>query len=297
MGTHAELDILLDSVLSTAHRILRQQGHFYPFGAEMSSDGRVVHVDADDGSDLELPCPEEATESLIERFRRHATSRQITAAATCVDTGTLQHRRGGPNAIHVLLEHISGASVQVDQPYRKRLLRSPQYDEALSTPSTPRIFVSDGEPSSTVRHTWPDYLHVPPQLEIRAYLESIPRSARRALRAKAICSIFSPFSVIVCWGVATVVAMLASSPGARSIGTSASSTWIFFWIFFGLALGLAVGFVLTYALGAQALHQYLTRSFPDGHLPYCPACRHDVRGSRSSECPECGCPVVIPPGA
>ncbi len=144
MGTHSELDILLDSVLCTARRILRQQGYFYPFGAEMNSDGRVVHVDADDGSDFELPCPEEATESLMERFRHHATSGHIKAAATCVDTGTLQQRRGGSSAIQVLLEHESGASIRVDQRYRKRFLRSPRYDEALSTPSTPRIFVSRG---------------------------------------------------------------------------------------------------------------------------------------------------------
>ena len=135
---------------------------------------------------------------------------------------------------------------------------------------------------------------MPVNRDIRAYLKSLPRPARRALGAEAICSTIGPFSVIFCWGIATVVAMAVASPGYPSLGIAAKG-WA--WLVFGLGVGLAFGLACLRLISSLALRRFLTQVSPDGHLPDCPACGRDLRESLSSNCPKCGCPVVIPPCA
>ena len=132
------------------------------------------------------------------------------------------------------------------------------------------------------------------QRDIRGYLKSIPKSTRRALRSDVICSTYGPFSVVVCWGLATVVAMFGAAPGVPLIGTSIVSA---LWVLPGMALGVTVGFALTRWLGNRAVRHFLTHICANGHLPYCPACRYDLRATHTPQCPKCGCPVVIPEGA
>ena len=147
--THPDLNALLSDVLATAHRILKKQGHFYPFAAVVTPSGHVHQIEVeDDWPDIELPYPQEAIDILLQRLRGQAASGQIRAAATCIDANTLDQKNGGPKTIRVFLEHESGGSLQVDQLLRKRFWRGFEYEAPVSSSASGRIFASKQEGAS-----------------------------------------------------------------------------------------------------------------------------------------------------
>jgi hypothetical protein len=147
---HADLAVLLERILAIAHERLRKQGHFYPFGLVATSDGTTQEVSTDDGTQRELPWPEEAIVLLTQQLQREVTTRCLEAVATCIDTTSLPSPNGEPASwraalagrgrIRVFLEHGSGIAVEIEQPYRLRLFRAPQYGDLVSSPAASQIF-------------------------------------------------------------------------------------------------------------------------------------------------------------
>jgi hypothetical protein len=107
---------LLNATLPFAEQMLRDHGEFFPFGAQMLPDGKIVSVAADDGED------HSRSQSLIDvlraAFRAGAAEGDLLATALVYDVRVVPP--GGSeksDAIALNLDHRDNYSVRVFLPY------------------------------------------------------------------------------------------------------------------------------------------------------------------------------------
>jgi len=111
-----EMDALLDALVGFARKMLVQRSAFYPFAAEVTSDGRVQMVTAD--LDAAEPPSEVVLAALHERLRGDASRGEVRAAGTCADVRIeADDGDGSSDAIRVEIEHRDADPVRVFLPY------------------------------------------------------------------------------------------------------------------------------------------------------------------------------------
>lgn len=108
---------LMNSLLTFAHKMLREHQEFYPFGGYMDRDGGIRWVGVND-PETEHPKSEDMIVALESTFREMAEEKTCRAVAIVVDV-----RVKPPNsdiksdAIQVSLDHVENYSVRVFFPY------------------------------------------------------------------------------------------------------------------------------------------------------------------------------------
>ena len=137
---HADLDALLNFLLSFARQMVSKHGEFHPFGASMNDQGQISAFAADTGS--EFPESTEVIELLEGSFRQLARKGEIRASGICLDV-----RISAPeatkmvDAIQAKLEHKNGEAANVILPYRRGFLGRTKYGQISASQGTPQIFV------------------------------------------------------------------------------------------------------------------------------------------------------------
>jgi hypothetical protein len=128
-----DFDQLFDAVLPFAEQTLSRYGELLPFGAAVSTDGKVILLAADSGPG-EHP-PSAAVLDTLHVGARASADRQ-RAVAFVADV-----RADGADAIQVELEHRQGASLVLVVPYtRRRLRRTITFGETRGSPGPARIW-------------------------------------------------------------------------------------------------------------------------------------------------------------
>ncbi|MSU74538.1 hypothetical protein EXS57_02030 [Candidatus Kaiserbacteria bacterium] len=132
-------DKLINALLPFAQQLLNKQDGFYPFGASIASDGKVVMAATYDGN--EHPESQGVIDQLTRAFNRQALAKEIVAAAVCADIRVIPpDKETKTDAISIGLELQSGESGDFLFPYRKEV-KSVIYDEPFVLPRKPKYFV------------------------------------------------------------------------------------------------------------------------------------------------------------
>jgi hypothetical protein len=140
---HPDLDALLNPLLSFAQQQLSKRGSFFPFAANMATDGQIAMVGGYTGE--EHPAPNDLIEFFVDCLSREAAAGRIRAAGICLDSQVLPPNGSKKtDAIWVQLEHAEGQCVDVYLPYRKGFLGRFKYDEIFAGNRTGRIFTEKG---------------------------------------------------------------------------------------------------------------------------------------------------------
>lgn len=134
-----DLDSLLGSLLGFAQQTLNRYGEFYPFGAVLTTEGEVV-LQGGQLIGTDRPPSQAIINLILDGVRSQANTGEIRAAGICYDVRMTLPDGTATDAIDVSLEHRSGLSVLVSQPYAKRRLRGFEYRELIAQPGEPRIF-------------------------------------------------------------------------------------------------------------------------------------------------------------
>ena len=140
-GADAEEDLneLYDWLLQFAKTQLAKHGEFLPFGATMDLKGKIQPAMAATGDERQES--HDLMVLLSQRFREQARSKEIRAAAQCVDMRINEPERTPMrDAIMLLLEHRSGASLIVYYPYAKRESGHLEYGDAFTLTNSERNF-------------------------------------------------------------------------------------------------------------------------------------------------------------
>jgi hypothetical protein len=112
----SQCEELLNAVLPVAKKLLSAHGEFYPFGALMNPDGRIVQTAAYDGR--EHPPSQPLIDLLRQSFRAQAKDGAIIASATVYDVRTIPPgATEKTDAVAVELDHRDNYSVIVLFPY------------------------------------------------------------------------------------------------------------------------------------------------------------------------------------
>lgn len=116
-----ECEELLNALLPFAVNRLKKYGEFYPFGAVMQNNNKIIltAVDADDS----LPDLKEAINRLTKIHNDQAGKGEIKASGICWNATVSLENGKQTNAIIISLEHRENYSVLVGQPYRIGLFR------------------------------------------------------------------------------------------------------------------------------------------------------------------------------
>jgi hypothetical protein len=140
MTARDEMDELLDALVGFAKKMLVARSAFYPFGAELTTDGRVQMVAAD--LDEAQPSPEQVVGGLHERLRRDADEGEIRAAGICLDVRLQPDGDQPSDAIRVDVEHSDSDPVRVFLPYVVELPGRVVFGELVAEPGRSNVFTS-----------------------------------------------------------------------------------------------------------------------------------------------------------
>lgn len=137
---HPELDQLLNAMLSFAQQTLSKRGAFHPFGATVKTDGEIAMAAALESSTV-LPSPQ-LLQMLADGMRSQVAAGEVRAAGVCADVRALKPgETTKTDAIHCGLEHVTGESVDVFVPYRKRWFGRIEYGEIFASARALQIFL------------------------------------------------------------------------------------------------------------------------------------------------------------
>ena len=111
-----DAEILMNSALPSAEKMLSEHGEFYPFGEAMKPDGQIVSVGAAGESDQ--PPSQELIDILKVTFREAAAAGEYKATAVVFDILTIPPGETEKvDAIAIALDHVDNYSVVVIFPY------------------------------------------------------------------------------------------------------------------------------------------------------------------------------------
>lgn len=112
-----DCEALMASTLPFAEQMLAKHGEFFPFGAAMQADGKIISVGAFDGN--EHPPSTEVIRLLKKGLVEGAQSRQYKATALIYDVRAKLPTTGETSdAIAVSLNHQDNFSLIVFHPYQ-----------------------------------------------------------------------------------------------------------------------------------------------------------------------------------
>jgi hypothetical protein len=138
-----QMDALFDALVGFAKQMLEERHAFYPFAAEVTTDGVVQMVTA--SLDADNPSSEVVLDSVEARLRAAAASGEVQATGVCADV-RLAPRLGRPetDAIRVDIEHAAADPVRVFVEYGVDESRRLVYREPVAQPGSRRVFVERG---------------------------------------------------------------------------------------------------------------------------------------------------------
>ena len=149
-----ELDEMLSAVMPFAKQMLEKHGEFYPYGASMSTEGKISSVGGYTGS--EHPKSTELIDMLKSAFRRDANAGKIRACAVVYDIRVVppgQTQR--TDAVKVDLDHRDGASIVVVYPYVIAPDKSVAFGQSFAEKGKNTIFQAVPEPGPESRAEHP----------------------------------------------------------------------------------------------------------------------------------------------
>ena len=133
-----ECDLLLNALLPFAHNQLKKNGLFYPFGAVMNNNGDVATTAL--GVEFASAETDKMIDALIRVHSRLASEGNIKASGIAYDVKVTLPENKKTDAIAVRLEHASGYSVVVLQPYCFGFLKKLILDDLLAQSGTHEVF-------------------------------------------------------------------------------------------------------------------------------------------------------------
>ena len=108
--------VLMESVLPLAEKLLSMHGEFFPYGGAMKPNGETVSLAASDGD--EHPPSAELIKLFQASFKTAAENNEYKATALVYDTRVqLPESDEKSDAIAIALDHVTGYSVVVFIPY------------------------------------------------------------------------------------------------------------------------------------------------------------------------------------
>jgi hypothetical protein len=117
MNSTAEIELLMNTALEIAQNQLEQNGGFFPFGLSIAFD----HDDDDDEVDLLEASPDDEDAEIDEEEALDALVEVLGEARGDIRAGAVAFDAvidDDWDAITVLVQHITGESVDVQLPYR-----------------------------------------------------------------------------------------------------------------------------------------------------------------------------------
>lgn len=135
-----DLDTLLDFLLTFAQQTLGRYGEFYPFGAVLTTEGEVVGQ-AGQLVENDRPPSQVVIDLITNGMKAQADDGSIRASGLCYDVKWRMPDDEITDAIFVALEHRSGRTVAVAQPYSKGRFRGFRYGDLIAQAGEPRVFV------------------------------------------------------------------------------------------------------------------------------------------------------------
>lgn len=137
---HPDLNILKDSLLPVAQRMLAEHGEFFPYGAFMKQNGEIVNCSPYDGN--EHPPSQKLIDILIQDFKSRAAKNEIRAAGICCDVRVAMPEHPEKiDAIQFGLEHQNGEAVDVFLPYDLDSAGEAQFGELFATRRDKEFFL------------------------------------------------------------------------------------------------------------------------------------------------------------
>jgi hypothetical protein len=134
-----DLDTLLDFLLKFAQQTLERYGEFYPFGAVLTNDGDVVGQ-AGQLVETDRPPSQAIIDLITAGMKAQADDGAIRASGLCYDVKWRMPDDTITDAIFVALEHRSGRTVAVAQPYSKGRFRGFRYGDLMAQAGEPQVF-------------------------------------------------------------------------------------------------------------------------------------------------------------
>lgn len=136
---HPDLNILKDSLLPVARKMLTDHGEFFPCGQFMKQNGQIVSCSPYDSD--EHPPSKKLIEILVHDFQQRATKGEIRAAGICCDVrvATPEHPEK-IDAVLFALEHQNGEAVDVFLPYNLDSAGEVRFGEMIATRRVKEFF-------------------------------------------------------------------------------------------------------------------------------------------------------------
>lgn len=135
------MDALLDALVGFAKRMLVARSAFYPFGAQVTVDGRVRMVTAD--IDEASPETGAVVAALDDRLRGDAAAGEIRGAGLCVDVRLEPADGRATDAIRVDVEHAGADPVRVFLPYVVEAPGRVVFGELVAEPGRAHVFPAE----------------------------------------------------------------------------------------------------------------------------------------------------------
>ena len=137
MTPKEECEVLLNSILPMAEKLLEKNGEFYPVGAVLKSDDTVSMTAAFDGN--EFPDSKVVIGGLVDIHRKLAIKDEIKVSGIAWN-GSVQVGRKTKDAIIVSLEHKDGYSVVIGEPYQIGIFKKIKFGELFALPGKNDVF-------------------------------------------------------------------------------------------------------------------------------------------------------------
>jgi hypothetical protein len=139
VSAKGDAELLLDSVLPLAKKMLAESGEFFPYGGALTREGKTVSVAGDPGLGNRPPS-ERVIDTLERGLKAGVRSGSYRAVAIVVDVRVLPAgAKKRTDAIEVRLEHAEGYCVNYYQPYQ-RSRDGVQFGEPFATQRTGTVF-------------------------------------------------------------------------------------------------------------------------------------------------------------
>jgi len=121
MAAKEDCEMLMNSGVPLAQRILQQHGEFLPFAAAMRPNGEITYLGAHDGRDYQplFDAQSDLIRALKQVLIAGARRQEYMATALFYDVGfTVPGQSERADAIAISLDHRDGYSVVVLLPYK-----------------------------------------------------------------------------------------------------------------------------------------------------------------------------------
>lgn len=137
MTPKEDCEILLNSILPIAEKLLEKNGEFYPVGAVLKSDDTTAMTSVFDGA--EFPDSNAVIDGLIEAHRKSALNGEIKVSGIAWN-GSVSTEGKARDAIIVSLEHKSGYSVIVGRTYKIGMFKKIRFGEIFAQSGRHDVF-------------------------------------------------------------------------------------------------------------------------------------------------------------